>query len=126
MNSSRTLWMGNIEKWMDEKYIKKNLTLINVFPNKLSILHKDNQKSCCFIELDSPQEALYVLDTYNGFQLDGFTLKLNWVNTKQKEKKIKEDQSIPKKYSVTIKKIIPPKILYYSINRYMLVTWIRT
>lgn len=54
MNSSRTLWMGNIEKWMDEKYIKKNLTLISnvyliiildVFPNKLSILHKDNQKS---------------------------------------------------------------------------------
>ena len=81
---------------------------------------------CCFIELDSPQEALYVLDTYNGFQLDGFTLKLNWVNTKQKENKIKADQSIPKKYSVTIKKIIPPKILYYSINRYMLVTWIRT
>lgn len=29
MNSSRTLWMGNIEKWMDEKYIKKNLTLIS-------------------------------------------------------------------------------------------------
>lgn len=25
MNSSRTLWMGNIEKWMDENYIKKNL-----------------------------------------------------------------------------------------------------
>ena len=37
MNSSRTLWMGNIEKWMDEKYIKKNLTLIsNVFFNYYS------------------------------------------------------------------------------------------
>ena len=40
MNSSRTLWMGNIEKWMDEKYIKKNLTLIsNVLFNYNSFWH---------------------------------------------------------------------------------------
>ena len=61
MNSSRTLWMGNIEKWMDENYIKKNLmslSIINInliqidiFPTKLSILHKDNQKSIIIMNL---------------------------------------------------------------------------
>ena len=61
MNSSRTLWMGNIEKWMDENYIKKNLmslSIINInliqidiFPTKLSILHKDNQKSIILMNL---------------------------------------------------------------------------
>ena len=61
MNSSRTLWMGNIEKWMDENYIKKNLMSlsiisinhiqIDIFPTKLSILHKDNQKSIIIMNL---------------------------------------------------------------------------
>lgn len=53
--------MGNIEKWMDENYIKKNLmslSIINInliqidiFPTKLSILHKDNQKSIIIMNL---------------------------------------------------------------------------
>lgn len=51
MNSSRTLWMGNIEKWMDEEYIKsvlatlgkKNTLLINRYFS-YSIKHPQQRK----------------------------------------------------------------------------------
>ena len=89
--------------------------LIDIFPRKISILHKENQKSkhwhvninnivgCCFIELDTPQIAYNVLESYNGIKLPDFTLKLNWVNVKQKDSNIKKTiETTQKKYSVNI------------------------
>ena len=37
MNASRTLWMGNIETWMDSKHILSIFKSINIVPLKLNI-----------------------------------------------------------------------------------------
>ena len=57
MEQSRTLWMGNIENWMNENYICQLLNSINLNPIKIRILQNDNPKNCCFIEFDCPETA---------------------------------------------------------------------
>ena len=48
MDPLKTLWMGNIENWMDENYINQILTSINIKPIKIRILQNENPKSCFF------------------------------------------------------------------------------
>ena len=42
---------------------------------------KQNKKSSCFIEFDSPKTASTVLKTYNIQTINNVKLKLNWVNS---------------------------------------------
>jgi RNA recognition motif-containing protein len=42
---------------------------------------KQNKKSSCFIEFDSPKTASTVLKTYNNQTINNVKLKLNWVNS---------------------------------------------
>ena len=81
MNASRTLWMGNIETWMDSKHILSIFKSINIVPLKLNIPIQNLKKGCCFVEFDSPDTANKVLYTYNGKNVNGITMKLNWVNS---------------------------------------------
>lgn len=77
--SNSSLWMGDIENWMDENYIKdfyKNIA--NVVSVKL--MKKEGISiGYCFVEFESPQIAAYVLENYNGKSVQGSTkvLKLS-------------------------------------------------
>ena len=111
MNSSRTLWMGNIENWMNKKFIlsifesiSKN-SLINLYkildiiPIKINLLIKEDKKSSCFIEFDSQKTASTVLRKYNNQTINNVKLKLNWVNSHNSNNKNQEQNNI-KKYTV--------------------------
>ena len=82
MNSMRTLWMGNIENWMDEKFITKIFKSLNATPNKVNIRNSnvETKRGCAFIEFESQDAAQGILSKYNNTTVEGVTLKLNWVN----------------------------------------------
>ena len=86
MDPLKTLWMGNIENWMDENYINQILNSINIKPIKIRILQNENPKSCCFIEFEFPEIANFILQKYNGYKLKDFEVKLNKVNNKNNKK----------------------------------------
>ena len=83
MEQSRTLWMGNIENWMNENYICQLLNSINLNPIKIRILQNDNPKNCCFIEFDCPETADFVLEKYNGLKINNLILHLKRVISKK-------------------------------------------
>ena len=92
MNTSdRTLWLGNIDQWMDKTYLTKILNELNIFPNKLTIKAKGNKRGCAFLEFDSTKTANTILKLHNNTIYKNFNIKLNWVksNEKLKEKPIK-------------------------------------
>ncbi len=111
MNSSRTLWMGNIENWMNKKFIlsifesiSKNLLIklykiLDIIPIKINLLIKEDKKSSCFIEFDCPKTASTVLKKYNNQTINNVKLKLNWVNSHNSNNKNQEQNNI-KKYTV--------------------------
>ena len=75
----RTLWMGNIQPWMNKNYLLSALRKINIIPNKINIKRFPNKKSCAFLEFLSREIAEEILNKFNGKYLDNFQLKLNWV-----------------------------------------------
>lgn len=122
MEQSRTLWMGNIENWMDENYINQILNSLNLKPIKIRILQNDNPKSCCFIEFESPEIADFVLENYNGLKLkNDLILNLRRVNPKKKDNNnlIKEQNDNNKKYTIYVGNI--PK----DINNEQLKTYFK-
>ena len=92
MNASRTLWMGNIETWMDSKHILSIFKSINIVPLKLNIPIQNLKKGCCFVEFDSPDTANKVLYTYNGKNVNGIIMKLNWVNSHSNKEQQQQQQ----------------------------------
>ena len=121
MNSSRTLWMGNIENWMNKKFIlsifesisKKIIYLpskiLDIIPIKINLLIKEDKKSSCFIEFDSQKTASAVLKKYNNQTINNVKLKLNWVNSHNSNNKNKEQNNI-NKYTV---------YLFYNYFRFL-------
>ena len=121
MEQSRTLWMGNIENWMNENYINQILNSLNLKPIKIRMLQNDNPKSCCFIEFESPETADFVLEKYNGLKLNDLILNLRRVNSKKKDNNnlIKEQNDNNKKYTIYVGNI--PK----DINNEQLKTYFK-
>ena len=77
--TNKTLWLGNIESWMDSYYIKETLKQIGIFPIKITIKAKNGKRGCAFLEFDSYETALKILNKYNGIIYKKITIKLNWV-----------------------------------------------
>ena len=94
----RTLWMGNIQPWMNKNYLLSALRKINIIPNKINIKRFPNKKCCAFLEFLSREIAEEILNKFNGKYLDNFQLKLNWV--KKSNEKNMTNQNI--KFTVNI------------------------
>ena len=64
--NQNSLWMGDIESWMNETEIKNLFKgIANV--NSVKIMKKNNISLCyCFVEFDSPEIANYVLEKFNN------------------------------------------------------------
>ena len=85
MNSSnKTLWLGNIESWMDYMFLKKFLEEINIFPKKISIKTKETKRGCAFLKFDSNEIAQSVIENNNGKIHRNIEIKLNWVRNKNR------------------------------------------
>jgi len=89
-SSNCTLWMGNIEKWMNHSYLSNLLNSINVYPKRITIKNYKSKRGCAFLEFSSKEIAKKVLVEYNNKEIDGIKFKFNWVlSLEQKSKKYK-------------------------------------
>jgi RNA recognition motif-containing protein len=84
-SSSKTLWIGEIDGWMDEKFLTKVLSdyaivkNVKVIRDKITGMHQGYG----FIEFESAEVANYILDTCNGNLIPNSnkTFKLNWATS---------------------------------------------
>jgi RNA recognition motif-containing protein len=85
MNSSnKTLWLGNIEPWMDNYYLINLLQEIGIYPTKITIKSKHSKRGCAFLEFSTYEIAKKVLNKYNGKIYKNIHIELNWVRGKDK------------------------------------------
>ena len=83
MSSENKLWMGNIEKWVNEKTIMKFFNENNFIPKKIQMI-KDKKKdgfcNFCYIYFDFIYEANEALTKLNRKNIpnSNSTFKLNW------------------------------------------------
>ena len=85
MSTESTLWMGDIETWMNEEIIMKSFTECGIKPISVKTI-KDKKlnllRNYCFINFDNMVEANKALIQLNGKKLPNanFNFKLNWAN----------------------------------------------
>lgn len=82
--SNKTLWLGNIESWMDANFLKQFLAENNIFPKKISIKAKGTKRGCAFLKFDSNEIAQSVIENNNGKIHRNIEIKLNWVRDKNR------------------------------------------
>lgn len=66
---SRSLWIGEIEGWMDETFISKNFFQYGYKVKSVKIIRDKTSKTTLgygFVEFDSPEIAKEVLNYLNG------------------------------------------------------------
>ena len=61
-----TLWMGNIENWMNQAYLYNLLKSVNIFPSHIILKNYPNKRGCAFLEFYSKEAAQNVLNKYNN------------------------------------------------------------
>ena len=79
---SRSLWRGEIENWMDEKYISNNFLHYGYKVKSVKIIRDKNTKTVVgygFVEFITPELAKEVLQNLNGKLIPNSqkTFKLN-------------------------------------------------
>ena len=78
----RSLWIGEIENWMDENYISHNFSQYGYKVNSVKIIRDKNTKTVIgygFVEFATPELANEVLNNLNGKLIPNSnkTFKLN-------------------------------------------------
>ena len=82
---ARTLWIGEIENWMDEQFIETRFLSYNIPIKSIKII-RDRSKGIClgygFVEFYSKDQANEVLTELNdkGILYNNKTFKLNWAS----------------------------------------------
>lgn len=97
--SKNTLWMGNVEKWMNIAYLCNLLNSVNIYPSNITIKHYQNKRGCAFLDFYSKEIAEYVLTEYNNKEINGVQLKFNWVHS------LEEKNNFAKIKKFTVRKI---------------------
>ena len=98
----KTLWMGNIEPWMNHTFLIALLNSINIFPLRTIVKNPSNKRGCAFLEFNTKEQAEFILNNFNGKIINNFELKFNKVKT------------IEEKYS-------EPKITKFTVSNYFLI-----
>ena len=93
-----TLWMGNIENWMNLSYLYKFLKSINIYPTHITLKNYPNKRGCAFLEFYSKEMAQNVMNKYNNKTIKGVKLQFNWVH------------SLEQKYNLT-------KIIKFTVSK---------
>ena len=69
MKTENTLWMGDIEPWMDELFIRNSFIECGFNPNNITLIRDkrfQRSKNFCFIEFNSFQEVTNALFYLNS------------------------------------------------------------
>ena len=82
----KTLWMGNIEQWMNISFLSSILNEINIYPKRIILKNPSNKRGCAFLEFDNKEQAEIVLKNFNGQKIKNLELKFNWVRTLEEKK----------------------------------------
>ena len=77
----KTLWMGNIESWMNKAFLITLLNSINIFPRRIIVKNPPNKRGCAFLEFNTKEQAEFILNNFNGKIINNLELKFNWVKT---------------------------------------------
>ena len=93
-----TLWMGNIENWMNQAYLYNLLNSVNLHPNHIILKNYPNKRGCAFLEFYSKEMAQNVMNKYNNRTIKGVKLQFNWVH------------SLEQKYNLT-------KIIKFTVSK---------
>ena len=92
----KTLWMGNIEPWMNHTFLTSLLNSINIFPKRTIVKNPSNKRGCAFLEFNTQEQAQLILNNFNGKIINNLELKFNWVRT------FEEKYSAPKITKFTV------------------------
>jgi RNA recognition motif-containing protein len=80
---AKTLWMGEMEHWMDESFVKGIMMTLTSNDVQVKVIRDRNSGNAgyCFIEFPTPEAAQKAL-TLNGTPVPGSTrvFKLNWAS----------------------------------------------
>lgn len=130
MIPEKTLWMGNINKDIDENFIrnvfkdisKKNKFINKIIDNKINsikfYLKQDIQKGSAFIEFDSTETAEKVINCYNNKVINNFFVTLNWTKSSH-QKTCKTNASKYEKSSYYTVKLISINFLFIYYQAYI-------
>lgn len=69
MKTENSLWMGDIEPWMDELFIRNSFIECGFNPNKITLIKDkrfERNKNFCFVDFNSFQEATNALFYLNS------------------------------------------------------------
>ena len=85
MNDENTLWMGDIEPWMNETLIINSFKYFNIFPINVKLIKdkkKNLNKTYCFVIFKNREDANNALMNLNGNKLPSTNIcfKLNWAD----------------------------------------------
>ena len=85
MSMESTLWMGDIEPWMNRELILTSFIEYGLKPSSIKMIkdHKSNiSRNYCFINFDTMFEANKALIELNGKKIPNtnITFRLNWAN----------------------------------------------
>ena len=91
MKTENTLWMGDIEPWMDELFIRNSFIECGFNPTKITLIRDtrfERKKNFCFIDFNSFQEATNALFYLNSkiIPKTNIFFKLNIAKNNQKSK----------------------------------------
>lgn len=92
MSNSNTLWIGDIEPWMDDVFVKQIFQ--NIAPIKsIKVMRKNGQSiGYGFIEFEDDETTTYVLQKYNGSKINGYSKPLKLSRAVFNGTKIGEDE----------------------------------
>ena len=93
MMNEETLWMGDIEHWMDESFIMKSFIEFGFKPQSINIIidkRIDKNRNFCFVKFSNVQEANNALFKLNGKKIPKTNnyFKLNLTKKSSKNKNI--------------------------------------
>jgi len=85
MSTENSLWMGDIQPWMDEDFILKAFRYYNINPISVKLIHDRNThdlKNFCFIYFENVEQANNCIFMLNGKPIPETKIKfkLNWAN----------------------------------------------
>ena len=85
MSIDNSIWMGDIQPWMNEDFIMQSFNYYNIQPKSVKLIHDRNThdlKNFCFIYFQSIEEANNCILLLNGKSIPRTKIKfkLNWAN----------------------------------------------